>query len=393
MKPTTAYLIANILTGNASRVNVSGTNVATKTGTTSYDYSILKKYGLSSAVIPDSWVSTFSPDYALAFWYGYPDGLTDYNVKHKYYITMSQAGSDRQKMIGWLANRIYEKNSKFKNPGGITSAKVEWETIPAQSPSKYTPSNLVKSFLFVGNTGPSETSTRFAQLTDPLSATYTMSSTELNLSWTSPGTPSAIDKEYLTNWFKNTWKIEPEKYLKKRLTYNANYIGDFGFAVYLTNGTNSTYVGWTKNTEMTIDLTKYTGIYDGVIIKSMYSKFKTNASNGYRIAFMINQVDTIDENDITVTMNNLNLTLNVGATFKELNTSNVTSITYKGTEIKSSVKNLSVVTSSITNSNNESVTPDNLTDVAGTYKVNYTVSFNYSSNPITKSVTQTITVQ
>ena len=393
MKPTTAYLIANILTGNAYRISVSGTDVATKTGTSSYDYSILKKYGLSSAVIPDSWVSTFSPDYALAFWYGYPDGLTDFNVKHKNYITMSQAGSDRQKMIGWLANRLYEKNSRFKNPGGVGSARVEWETIPAQSPSAYTPSNLVRSFLFVGNTGPSETSTRFAQLTDPLSATYNVGTNSVSLSWTSPGLPSAVDKEYLTNYFKNTWKIEPEKYLNKRLTYNKNNIGDFGFAIYLTNGSKSTYVGWTKNTEYTIDLTKYTGIYDGVIIKSQYSKFKSNASNGYRLAFTINKPDIIDESDINVSMSGLSQTLSVGATFKELNASNVTSITYKGSEIKPNVKNLTVITSSITNSNNEAVTPDKITENAGTYKINYTVSFNYSSNPISKVLTQTVTVQ
>ena len=392
MKPTTAYLIANILTGNASRVSVSGTNVATKTGTSSYDTSILRKYGLSSSVIPDSWVSTFSPDYALAFWYGYPDGLNDYNVKHKHYITMSQAGSDRQRMIGWLANRIYEKNSKFKNPGGITSARVEWETIPAQSPSKYTPSSLVRSFLFVGNTGPSETSPRFAQLTDPLSATYTQDTNAVKLSWTSPGLPSAVDPTYLANYFKNNWKIQPEKYLNKRLSYNASNIGDFGFAIYLTSGSNSTYVGWTKGTEYTINLSRFTGVYDGVIIKSQYSKFKSNASNGYRLSFTI-KPDKVDENDINVSMSGLSQTLSVGSVFKELNTSNVTSITYKGTEIRSSVKNLNVVTSSITNDIGEPVTPDKITENPGTYNVVYNISFNYINTAINKTATQTIIVQ
>ena len=394
MKPTTAYLIANILTGNASKISVSGTTVATKTGTTSYDYSILKKYGLSSQVIPDSWVSTFSPDYALAFWYGYPDGLNDYNVKHKYYITMSQAGYDRQRMIGWLANRLYEKNSKFKSPGGIVSAKVELETIPAQSPSAYTPSNLIGTFLFVGNSGPSETSARFEKLTNPLSATYSQVGKSLNLSWDSPGLPSAVDKEYLTNYFKNSWKIEADKYLKKRLSYNSSKIGDFGFAIYLTQGSSSTYVGWTKNTEYTIDLNKYTGIYDGVIIKSMYSKFKSNASDGYRLAFSINQGESIDESDINVTINDLNLTLAVNSTFKELNKSSISSITYKGNEIKSLVSNLSMVTNSIKKEgSNESITPDKVTSSPGVYKINYSVSFNYSSTPINKSYTQIVTVE
>ena len=67
MKPTTAYIIANILTGATSyRVKVSGTQVATKTGTTSYDYSQLKKYGLNDSVIPDMWTAGFTKDYSMS---------------------------------------------------------------------------------------------------------------------------------------------------------------------------------------------------------------------------------------------------------------------------------------------------------------------------------------
>ena len=92
-------------------------------------------------------------------------------------------------------------------------------------------------------------------------------------------------------------------------------------------------------------------------------------------------------------MSGLSQTLVVGNTFKELNTSNVTSITYKGNEIRSSVKNLAVVTSSITNDIGETVTPDKITSTPGTYNVVYNVSFNYINTPINKSVTQTVIVQ
>ena len=128
--------------------------------------------------------------------------------------------------------------------------------------------------MFVGNTGPSEVSPRFDKLTDPSNVTYSFGTNAINLSWASPGIPSAIDKNYLTDYFNNNWKIKPEKYLKKRLSYNTSNIGDFGFAIYLTSGTNSTYVGWTKDTSYTIDTKQFAGIYDGVIVKSMYSKFK-----------------------------------------------------------------------------------------------------------------------
>ena len=396
MKPQTAYIIADILrTATNSKVKVSGTTVATKTGTTSYEDWVLKKYKLSSSIIPDSWTSSFTPDYAMAIWYGYVDDLSEENVKNKYYFTMSHSNTERQNILAWLAKRIYETNSKFKNPGGISTFKVELETIPAQSPSKYTPSGLIGSFMYVGNTGPSETSSRFEKLTDPRNASYTnLTQSSVKLYWTSPGTPSAVDTEYLTNYFKNNWKVQPDKYLKKRLSYNENNIGNFGFDIYLTSGSNSTYVGWTPNTEYTIDLTKYSNTYDGVIIKSAYSKFKSNASDGYKILVTLNKPESIDEGDLELTINGLSQTLNVNDTFNELTTSSITSITYKGSEVKSEVTNLSMVTSSITKEGStDKITPSDITKEAGTYKVNYSVSFNFRRNPVTKVYVQTVTVQ
>ena len=395
MKPQTAYIIADILrTATNSKVKVSGTQVATKTGTTSYDSSVLRSHKLSDSIIPDAWTSSFTADYAMAIWYGYVDDLSEENIKNKYYFTMSHTNVERANILAWLAPRIYEKNTKFKNPGGISTFKVELETIPAQSPSKYTPSNLVGSFMYIGNTGPSETSSRFEKLTDPRNVTYNVSKTQVKLSWTSPGTPSAIDTDYLRNYFEKSWKIQPDKYLNKRLDYNNSNIGSFGFRIYLIKGNDSVYVDFTNNTEYTIDLTKYNETYDGIVIRSSYSKFTDNMSDGYRISETINKPEAIDDTKLVVTIDGLTKTMAVGETFTELTTENITSITYKAVEIKPEVTALSMVTSSITKEGSEgTLTPDKVGLEAGTYKVNYTVSFTYNRNPITKTYTQVITVQ
>ena len=393
MKPQTAYLIANVLTSaTSSSVHVSGTSIATKTGTTSYDTTQLRKFGLTSSVIPDSWTSSFTSDYAMAIWLGYTDGLTKETVKKKHYLLNGTATSERIKIQAWLGNKIYEKNAKFKHPGGISSAKVELETIPAQSPSDFTPSKLQGTFLFIGNTGPSETSQRFAKLTDPQDLSYNINNKSLTLSWTSPGTPSAIDTDYLTNWFKSNWKIQTDKYLKKRISYNKKNIGEFGFAIYLTQGTSSTYVGWTKDTSYTIDMNNYSGLYDGAIIKSMYSIFKSNASSGRKVVFTIGEAD-ITANDVTINVSNQNVTLSVGGTYNELNKSSISSINYKGNDIKGDVSSLSVTNSSITDGSGENVAPSKVTEKAGTYKAIYSVSFTYKGVNIAKNVTQTITVE
>ena len=396
MKPTTAYIIANILTAATSyRVKVSGTQIATKTGTTSYDYSQLKKYGLNDSVIPDMWTAGFTKDYSMSIWYGYTDSLSKENVKKKYYLVNSPSITERIGIQAELSKAIYEKNSTFSKPAGLTSAKVELETIPAQKPSAYTPDSLIGTFLFVGNTGPSEVSPRFDKLTDPSNVTYSFGTNTIDLSWASPGTPSAIDKNYLQDYFNNNWKIKPEKYYKKRLSYNTSHIGDFGFAIYLTSGTTSTYVGWTQNTNYSIDTTKFNGIYDGVIIKSMYSKFKKNASNGYKAVFEYTPSgENVDETKINVTMKDLNITKSVNEAFEELNKNSITSITYDGVEIKQSVTSLSVITASITkDGSSSSITPNDLTKNAGTYTITYSITFVYNGKTINKSINQTVVVQ
>ena len=395
MSKQTAYLITTILTSATSgSVKVSGTQIATKTGTTSYDTADLKKFNLPSSVIPDSWTRSYTPDYAIAIWYGYKEGLTKENVKNKYYLLNGHATSERIKIQAKIAKAIYEKNSKFKSPGGITSSKVELETIPPQLPSEYTPSKLIGTFMFVGNTAPTEVSNRFDKLKDPSAVQYNLVDKTLNLSWTSPGIPDAVNIDYLTEYFNKGYSIWAEDYLKKRLKYNSSNIGDFGFDIYLTQGTSSTYVGWTKENSYTIDTSKYSGIYDGVIVKSAYSKFKNNASDGYKMAFTFGE-EVLDINKVNASMNGLTLTLTVGDAYTPLNSNNVEVITYDGNDIKNDITNLTVTISSIVkDGTTDAVTKENLTTQPGTYKITYTVTFNYKTlTNITKTFTQTVAVQ
>ena len=69
---------------------------------------VLKKFGLTNSVIPDSWTASYSPDYAIAIWYGYVDGLDATAVKNKHYITMNHATNERTKIQAEIGNKIYE---------------------------------------------------------------------------------------------------------------------------------------------------------------------------------------------------------------------------------------------------------------------------------------------
>ena len=187
----------------------------------------------------------------------------------------------------------------------------------------------------------------------------------------------------------DNWTIETDKYLSKRISWNKSKIGEFGFGIYLTQGASSTYVGWTKDTSYTIDTSQYEGIYDGVIIKSAYSIWKNNASDGYKIVFDIPDQNEYNESDFSISFNNSSITLNVGDTFSELGSSDIQTVKLKGTDITSEISNLSVITSSITNN----IAPAQITEKAGEYTVKYSVSFRYKSKPYTKSISQSVTVK
>ncbi len=149
MKATTAYMMAYILQGvTPAKVKVKGTQIATKTGTSSYDENRLKKLGLTRDVIQDSWTATFSKDYSVAIWYGY-DKLTK-----KTYNGTVEAREERKKIQAEVNNKIHEKNSKFKRPSGLVYAQVVFGTYPPKLPSSSTPRSRIQTHLFIKGTQP-----------------------------------------------------------------------------------------------------------------------------------------------------------------------------------------------------------------------------------------------
>ncbi len=152
MKNTTAYMISHMLKKVTSySVKVKGTDLATKTGTSSYDSKALKRLGLTSNVIQDAWTVTFSPDYAVAIWYGY-DKLTK-----KTYNTSAHAWSERVKIQREIVTKVMKKNSRFKRPSGIVAARVAVGTNPPML------SSSGPVYLFKKGTQP----TRYARVSTP----------------------------------------------------------------------------------------------------------------------------------------------------------------------------------------------------------------------------------
>lgn len=293
MSEETAFMINAILryavsSGTITAGSVSGTDIASKTGTSSIDSNKKKELKLPSNAIADSWQVSYSPDYVIAFWYGYDE------FKKDYFLTSNEGWSARTAIAKALTNRIAEKNARWTKPKGVVAVDIELETNPTLLASEYTPDNLRSTEYFKKGTEPTEVSSRFAQLPNPGNLTYTSVGNQIRLSWSEIDTPEAIDKEYLQGYFNTNYKRWATKYYQRRLDYNDSYIGILEYEVYVKNSDGSmTSLGRTTSNNFTVTLTNaQSATY---VVKSEYSKFPANSSSGAQINVKINSVVQVPE--------------------------------------------------------------------------------------------------
>lgn len=282
MSEETAYMITSILqtaqsNGVGGKINVSGTDIAAKGGTTNLDDKTEKQKGLPGGVTPDHWNITYSPDYCISLWVGYD------TVTKDYYLTSTKGGTIRKNIMGTIGSKIYKKNSKFTKPKGVVSIEVEKETFPPQLPSEYTPANLRITELFKKGTEPSEVSTRFSKLETPTNGNYTFDGSTIKLTWNAINTPDAINTTTLQEHFNTYYYNHASAYYQKRIAYNNSSIGTLGYQIYLkdSNG-NLQSLGFTNNNSFSYRADTSLSNYS-FVIKSAYSIFKSNMSNGLTI--------------------------------------------------------------------------------------------------------------
>ena len=280
MSEETAYMITSILmTAQASyaggNFTISGTDVAAKTGTSTYDTATLKKYGVPLDASADNWDITYSPDYVISMWFGYE------KLSHDYYTKSMYGSIERKKIMTAIAKKIYKTGSKFEMPSGVVKVEVEKDTVPLALPSAYTPADMRMTELFKEGTEPSETSWRYEQLENPTNGKATISGSSINLSWSPIETPKAINQTELQKYFNENYGDFAQKYYDKRIAYNNGNIGTLGYAVYLNNNGNLQYLGYTSGTSYTYN-TATAGNFT-FVVKSAYSIFKDNQSSGLEI--------------------------------------------------------------------------------------------------------------
>ena len=300
MSKETAYMITDMLITATKHgvggVTVSGTDIASKGGTTTIDKSFTAKLGIPGNSTMDAWNITYSPEYSLALWIGYD------TVTSEYYLNSSIGYNIRKGVMKAVGSRVYSKNKTFKKPSTVVEKAVELETIPPQLPSEYTPSSLITYELFKSGMEPTEVSTRFAKLSNPTNGNYSFDGTTLTLTWKQIATPEAIDPTYLSNHFNTYYGKYAGKYYNKRLAYNSSYIGTLGYQVYLRDSNGSlAYLGRTEGSSFSIS--NPPNGKNTYVVKSAYSIFTNNISDGLSITATTN-IDSNVNDIVTPTPTN-----------------------------------------------------------------------------------------
>ena len=301
MSEETAYIINMILkyavtSGTINPGKVKGTDLAAKTGTTTIDAK--RKAQLSKTAIGDSWQVTYSPDYAIALWYGYETNTKEHHLIQK------ESTTNRRSISQKLVAGIMKQNSTFRRPSGVVTVDIELETDPVQLASEYTPSNLRSKEIFKKTSAPSDVSNRFEKLSNVPSVTYTSTESSVILSWQAAPVPDAIKTDYLLDYFNksNLYKHWAQKYYNNRIKYNNENLGEFGYRVYMKTPEGGTKdLGFTKNTSFVanVQFSEKTQF----IIKTTYSKFTANASDGYYLNVEPNSTNQTTPDDPTNTTN------------------------------------------------------------------------------------------
>lgn len=274
MSEETAYLITDMLitaTRNGVGGNLSTANrdIASKTGTSTYDSQTIKAYNLPSSAARDNWTNLYSPEYSISVWYGYDKPMSDF------YTTAINGANQKTKITTILGNKIFTAKSRFKRPSGVVSSKVELETFPAQLPSENTPKELIATELFIKGTEPAEVSTRFSKLDTPTNGKASSDGTTAILSWDPIAIPNAINESYLKEFFNNNYLTYGEKYYNKRIEYNNSHIGTLGYQVYQNIDGNLVSLGYTSTPTYSV-----TCIGECTFeVKAAYSIFKNNISD------------------------------------------------------------------------------------------------------------------
>ncbi|MFD1738510.1 PBP1A family penicillin-binding protein [Bacillus salitolerans] len=189
MKESTAFMVTDMMrsvvrSGTGRSANISGLQVAGKTGTTNFDSDTKKKYNIKSGGVPDIWFAGYTPNYTLAVWTGYS------KTSETNYILSSEEKAIAKQLFKEIVQHVSEgkEKSDFVKPNNVILVEVEKGSNPPKLPSEFTPKDQIVKEYFIKGTEPKEVSELYQKPEAPtdVSINYDVDLKQLTLTWLYP---------------------------------------------------------------------------------------------------------------------------------------------------------------------------------------------------------------
>jgi len=300
MSEETAYIIMHMLLETPSYAlggyaNIPGVTYGAKTGTTNFDDATFKANKLPINSINDFWVVGSTPTYTIASWYGYGGGLKKENIEAGYINKQGQYHHLR--LFQTLGKALFEKGTNFSKPNGVIEVEIEKDSYPLALPSENTPSDMITTALFKKGTEPTETSTRFASLSNVSNLKGKTMDNKVTLTWNGIEPSNYMTADGIRNMYKDLFKKDTylEDYINSRLNYNNSVLGQLEYHVYRKNEDGS-LVLMAKSSQNEVTFTETVSGNNTYIVKSSYSIFTGATSSGVEAVIKVDVASKPDEN-------------------------------------------------------------------------------------------------
>lgn len=296
MSPETAYIMTNLLVSVAKETgfswyDVNGVTYASKSGTTNYTDQTLEIWHLPDTAVPDLWAVGYTDKYTIAAWRGYDE------ISSEFYNVFGSG--ENYKLFCAAAKGVFKEQSNFVKPEGVVAVTLERGLAQPMLPSPYTPDALKITEYFKRGTEPTAVSDRYDKLANitGLKASKSSDNKEVTLTWKKIATPNPISLEYLTNYFHSIYHDEAraQRDIDDHYGYYSRILGKVVYEIY-EKDSNGDLVLVDTTTEDSITLTPTTADVS-YVVKTSYSIFKANRSDGVTISISGIDVPILDDDE------------------------------------------------------------------------------------------------
>ncbi|HZH58630.1 MAG TPA: penicillin-binding transpeptidase domain-containing protein, partial [Metabacillus sp.] len=186
MSDYTAFMVTDMMKsvveyGTGKSVQISGVNIAGKTGTTNFTEDDKAKYNVPSGAAKDAWFVGYNPNYTAAVW-------TGYNISkdsEKVYLDSTDQRLARAMFREVFLEIAGNDTSDFEQPSSVVEKAIEKGSNPAVLASKYTPASRITYEYFVKGSEPTKVSKKYEKLEKPsnLSINYDQVTNSISVNW------------------------------------------------------------------------------------------------------------------------------------------------------------------------------------------------------------------